>query len=358
MTAHVLAEQGAAPLAVRSLYGGETGIAPGLAVDLWSHAPSAYPAVSRPGGLALGGASISTSPDGSTVSAIIDTASLLASLPQPIGPIPAILEWTPADAPHLDAGRSLAVRADLRVLASSSVPGGSSSQAVVYLFLRDDATGATLALGQQAFDSRGAAGLMIGTDGGAHGTGDLMLTLPAGAAGGDPVPGAGLPPLGVDLSGAAAFQARPWAGWRSFALVETPATLAATIALENRIIATHDAWTGDHEALLSTDPARWQIVGASVDTEIEYDGSTQATLAYSARDFAVATLDAAPRSLSALDAELWPQSVAPVADVACVAVPTVQPDPLFLPAPPTEWLDAWARRLAAMAHLAQSVTAR
>jgi hypothetical protein len=189
---------------------------------------------------------------------------------EPVGnPEPLIPIWTPQSVvdPFAGGAQSINVSLDVQVPYSEAPGEGStvsSNQMVLYLTMTNMATGKTIALGEQLFDSRGVQADYSGVD---DGTGEAVLTVPAGEQS----------PYDTVVSGTAPAQGEAFGGLRTFDFQVTQQNMQAVIAKLNSL---GGEW--------STNPADYQLDTVSVDSEIEYFGQPN-SFAYSLADLDVST---------------------------------------------------------------------
>lgn len=191
------------------------------------------------------------------------------------GPVPVIPSWTPTDIifPFSNQKtKSLTASVSLQ-LPYSQNPGqsniSSSNQIVLYIGLLDITTNNTIAYGLILFDSRGVSSSYYSLDNGIDGTNAAIINTPSGENS----------EFTVIVPNTNSFQTGPWLGYRNFALEITPETLLNAIETANLEIP-------NSQIPYSTNVANYIIKNVSIDSEIEYYGTSNA-FDYSIKNFQV-----------------------------------------------------------------------
>jgi hypothetical protein len=251
-----------------------------------------------------GSTAIEISLSGNTISEIIDSESLSdggTAAPGPLAFVIAYQSPSPMQAFISSSIKSISMSADIAV-PYSEYPGSgstsSSNQIVMYMTFLDTTTGKQISFGETVFDGRGPgnAGLYIGADNGPGGTGDAVVTVPAGYTFPDG--------LYTSVPDAASYQSVSSTNFERFVFEVTPGNLLAAIQYANLEYSSNNKF--------STNINNYTISNFSVDSEVEYYGNTNNRLAYSLQDFAVedntsllsSSSSAAPLDLTALGHEL------------------------------------------------------
>ncbi len=219
---------------------------------------------------APGGTVAESSADGSQVGAVINSADLTQGGTVPDGPMALLTQWqapTPVAAFATAGVTGIEAQLDLSVPGFGS-PGGpgaetSSSQIVLYVGLTDVASGRQIAYGLELFDSRGVPAPYFGADTGPGGTGAAIVEMSAGASS----------RYDTAVAGAAGFQGASWNGAKHFAFDISAQNLGNAISYENAIAA-------PGTTALSTSLSNYVLTNVSVDSEIEYFGTSN-SLSYS-----------------------------------------------------------------------------